>query len=78
MPMGTFTKKIQCQSSDWVSAPPASSPIEPPPAETNAYMPIALACSALAGNSVTMIARITLEATAPPTPCSRRATISIP
>ena len=25
------------------------------------------------GNSVTMIARITLEATAPPTPCSRRA-----
>ncbi len=28
------------------------------------------------GNSVTMIARITLEATAPPTPCSRRAPIS--
>ena len=36
MPIGTFTKKIQCQFSDWVSAPPASRPIEPPPAETNA------------------------------------------
>ncbi len=76
-PIGTFTKKIQCQSSDWVSAPPASSPTEPPPAETNAYMPIALACSARLGNSVTMIARITLEATAPPTPWMMRETISI-
>ena len=44
-PIGTLTKKIQCQLSDCVSAPPASSPIEPPPAETNAYMPIAFACS---------------------------------
>ncbi len=68
-PIGTLTKKIQCQFSDCVSAPPASRPIEPPPADTNAYMPIALACSARSGNSVTMIARITLEATAPPTPC---------
>ena len=32
-PMGTLTKKIQCQSSDCVRAPPASSPIEPPPAD---------------------------------------------
>ena len=64
--------------SDCVSAPPASRPIEPPPAETNAYMPIALACSPVSGNSVTMIARITLEATAPPIPWSRRAPISIP
>src|ERR1700728_4066925 len=76
-PIGTFTKKIQCQSSDCVSAPPASSPTEPPPADTNAYMPIALACSARLGNSVTMIARITLEATAPPTPWMMRETISI-
>ena len=72
-----MTKKIQCQSSDCVSAPPASSPIEPPPADTNAYMPIALACSCASGNSVTMIARITLEATAPPTPWISRAPISI-
>src|SRR5213082_572066 len=55
--MGTFTKKIQCQSSDCVNAPPASSPIEPPPAETNANTPIARACSEAPGNSVTMIAR---------------------
>ena len=75
--MGTFTKKIQCQSSDCVSAPPASRPIEPPPADTNANRPIARACSEAPGNSVTMIARITLDATAPPIPCSRRATISI-
>ena len=33
MPIGTLTKKIQCQSSDCVSAPPASRPIEPPPAD---------------------------------------------
>ena len=77
MPMGTFTKKIQCQSSDCVSAPPASSPIEPPPADTNANMPSARACSEAPGNSVTMIARITLEAIAPPMPCKSRATISI-
>ena len=32
-PIGTLTKKIQCQSSDCVSAPPASRPIEPPPAD---------------------------------------------
>ena len=30
MPIGTLTKKIQCQLIDWVSAPPASKPIEPP------------------------------------------------
>ncbi len=35
-PMGTLTKKIQCQSSDCVNAPPASRPIEPPPADTKA------------------------------------------
>ena len=78
IPIGTFTKKIQCQLSDCVSAPPASSPIEPPPAETNAYMPIAFACSAFSGNSVTMIARITAEATAPPIPWTKRPAISIP
>ncbi len=34
MPMGTFTKKIQCQLSAWVSTPPARRPIEPPPTAT--------------------------------------------
>ena len=30
MPIGMFTKKIQCQLIDSVRTPPASSPIEPP------------------------------------------------
>jgi hypothetical protein len=34
-PIGTLTKKIQCQSMAWVSAPPASRPIDPPATETN-------------------------------------------
>ena len=29
-PIGTFTKKIQCQLIDSVSTPPATSPTEPP------------------------------------------------
>ena len=40
-------------------------------------MPIAFACSAFSGNSVTMIARITAEATAPPIPWTKRPPISI-
>ena len=35
MPIGTLTKKIQCQLIASVSAPPASSPIEPPADATN-------------------------------------------
>ncbi len=35
MPIGTFTKKIQCQLSACVSTPPTSSPMEPPPTATN-------------------------------------------
>ena len=34
MPIGTFTKKIQCQLSACVSTPPARSPMEPPPTAT--------------------------------------------
>ena len=44
-PSGTFTKKIQCQSIACVITPPASSPTEPPAEATNAYTPIARACS---------------------------------
>ena len=36
MPIGMFTKKIQCQLIDWVSTPPASSPTEPPAEATKA------------------------------------------
>ena len=35
MPIGTFTKKIQCQFRAWVRMPPARSPMEPPPTATN-------------------------------------------
>ena len=35
MPTGMLMKKIQCQLMAWVSAPPASSPIEPPADATN-------------------------------------------
>ena len=42
MPIGTLTKKIQCQLIACVSTPPASSPTEPPAEATNAYTPIAL------------------------------------
>ena len=41
MPMGTFTKKIQCQDRAWVSTPPASRPTEPPPTATKTYALIA-------------------------------------
>ncbi len=76
MPTGTFTKKIQCHESAWVSAPPASSPTEPPPTATNTYALIALARSMALGNSVTMMATITDEENAPPMPCTKRATTS--
>ncbi len=71
-------KKIQCQLRVWVSQPPASRPIEPPLTATNANTPIARACSGPAGNSVTMIARMTDEAKAPPRPCTKRPAISMP
>ena len=35
MPIGRLMKKIQCQSSAWVSRPPASRPIDPPATLTN-------------------------------------------
>ena len=34
MPIGTLTKKIQCQSMAWVKAPPASRPTDPPATDT--------------------------------------------
>ncbi len=76
IPMGMFTKKIQCQSIDCVITPPASRPTEPPAEATNAYTPIALACSRGSGNIVTIIPRITAEVIAPPTPWTKRAAIN--
>ena len=76
-PIGTLTKKIQCQVSRSVSTPPASRPIEAPADATNEKTPIAFACSPGSGNIVTIIPRITAEASAPPTPWTKRAAISI-
>ena len=77
IPIGTLTKKIQCQFSACVSTPPASSPIDAPADATNEKTPIAFACSPGEGNIVTIIPRITAELSAPPTPCTNRAAISI-
>ena len=77
MPIGTLTKKIQCQLIAWVSTPPASSPIEPPAEATNAYTPIARACSPGSGNIVTIMPSTTAEVIAPPMPCTKRAMTSI-
>ena len=77
IPIGMFTKKIQCQLIDWVSAPPTSRPIEAPAEATKPKTPIAFACSRGSGNIVTIMPRMTADAMAPPTPCRKRAAISI-
>jgi len=77
MPIGTLTKKIQCQLIDSVSTPPASSPTEPPAEATNAYTPIALACIRGSGNIVTIMPRMTADVIAPPMPWAKRAPTSI-
>ena len=66
---------LQRQLRASVRRPPASRPSQPPATDTNTYAPIARARSASAGNSVTMIARITEAWAAAPTPWSRRAPI---
>ena len=75
--MGRLTKKIQCQSTDWTSTPPSSSPSEPPDVTTNMYALIAFTRSSGRGKSVTISAMITEVATAPPTPWMKRAAISV-
>jgi hypothetical protein len=76
-PDGTFTKKIQCQLSAWVSTPPSTRPSDAPPAPTKLYTPIAFACSRGDGKSRTIMPRLTAEAVAPPAPWTNRAAISI-
>ena len=70
-------KKIQCQLIRSVSTPPASRPIEPPAEATNPYTPSAFACSRGCGNIVTIMPRMTAQVSAPPTPWTKRAAISI-
>ena len=76
-PIGTFTKKIQCQLTAWVMTPPASRPTAPPAEATKAKTPIAFACSRGSGNIVTIMPSTTAEVSAPPAPCTNRAMTSI-
>ena len=76
IPIGTLTKKIQCQLIAWVSTPPASSPIAPPADATKANTPMALACSRGSGNIVTIMPRMTADVIAPPAPWTNRAATS--
>ena len=77
MPIGRLMMKIQCQLIASVRTPPASRPIEPPAEATKPKTPIAFAWCAGSGNIVTIIPRITADASAPPIPCTKRAPISI-
>ena len=77
-PIGRLTKKIQCQLSASVSAPPARRPSEPPATAVNTYALMARARSCGWGNSVTMMARITEACMAAPMPWTKRAAMRKP
>ncbi len=57
--------------------PPSNTPIDPPPEATKPKTPIAFARSAGSVNSIIISDSATAETTAPPTPCTARAMISI-
>src|SRR4029453_14296676 len=78
IPTGTLTRKIQCQSSASVRIPPRRTPSEPPPEATKPKTPIAFVRSAGSRKRVIISERATAETTAPPTPATARAAISIP
>ena len=75
-PIGTLTKKIQCQLIASVSTPPASRPMDAPAEATKLYTPMACARSRGSGNIVTIMPRMTAEVIAPPTPWAKRAPTS--
>ena len=68
MPIGTLTRKIQCQLIASVSTPPRITPTLPPPAATNPITPIAFARSAGSVKSVMISESATAATIAPPTP----------
>ncbi len=76
-PIGTLTRKIQCQLSRSVRIPPRRTPRLPPPAATNPNTPIAFVRSAGSTNSDIISESDTAETTAPPSPCTTRAAMSI-
>jgi hypothetical protein len=66
VPIGTLTKKIQCQPTVWVRTPPSTRPIEAPAAPTKLTARIALACSSGSAKRVTIMPRPTADTIAPP------------
>src|SRR5262245_51149661 len=72
IPIGTLTRKIQCQLRTSVRTPPRSTPTLPPPAATKPKTPIAFARSAGSVKSMTTSDRATAETTAAPRPCTAR------
>ncbi len=77
IPIGMLTRKIQCQLKRSVMTPPASTPIEPPPAATKPITPIAFARSPGSVNRVMISESATAATTAPPIPWIARAPTSI-
>ena len=71
MPIGTFTKKIDSQLSDWARMPPSSRPTAPPPAAIALQTPNALVRSGPSGKVVVMMLSAAGETSAPPRPCRR-------
>ena len=78
IPTGMLTRKIQCQLSASVSTPPRITPTLPPPAATKPITPIAFARSPGSVKSVMISDSATAATTAPPSPCTARATTSTP
>ena len=77
-PIGTLTRKIQCQLSVSVRTPPRSTPRLPPPDMTKPKMPIAFARSACSVKRFIINDSATAETTAPPNPWTARAATSSP
>ena len=67
-PIGTLTRKIQCQFRLWVSRPPAITPTVPPPEPTKPQMLMALARSAGGSNRTSTIDSDTALTIEPPMP----------
>jgi len=74
---GTFTRKIQCQSRNWIKVPPRIGPAASPAAPAVAQAPIALARSAGA-NSPEIRDRAGVSSIAAPIPITTRAPMSVP
>ncbi len=75
MPIGTFTRKIHGHVNDVVSQPPSSGPTAAIPEMTAPHTPNAMARSRPRNVALT-VDSVHGSTSAPPTPCTTRATIS--